>query len=107
MSRLSRSLEHELRDADVPLGEAALAVAEVEVPQPAEALVGEPLHRGAVRGQVPAPGGERPRVVRAVVLELAQAEVARLRRGAGQRRDRGDAAPREDVALDEVHLAPR
>ena len=96
---------HQLNGPKHCLGEAALAVAEVELPQAAEMLV-EPEGPDLIPILLEArtPPAQRFRVVRPDVLEVHEPQVRSGRRSA-QCADRRHEAARKDVALDEVDLA--
>src|SRR5262249_12453464 len=101
----ARLAQQELGVADVPLGEAALAVRKVVLPQPEEALgEAECADAVAVLEAARAPAGQDRRVVRPDLRGPSDAHP----RGAQERLldlgQRRQLAAGEDVALDEVGL---
>ncbi|KAG1478955.1 hypothetical protein G6F54_013943 [Rhizopus delemar] len=95
------------RDTDRALEEAALAVRQVELPQPAEARVEALcLHRGQLRQEALAPGAQGQRIGVPEILLGDQLQVAGSGLGRHDRVDRWNETTREDVAFDVVDAAP-
>src|SRR5512139_1599835 len=81
--------------------EAALAVAQIELPHAHEAVVETELpHGGEVSEETFAPMSKCGRVVRPDVFEVRHLEVCRFGCGCGNGSDRRDEAAGEDEALD-------
>src|ERR1044072_8960373 len=100
--------QQHLHVSDHALHETAFAVAEVILPHAYEFLaVPEAPHLHEVGAQVVPPVRQRGGIVRADVVEVEQPQIAGARDGRTQRGYRRNAAAREDVALDEIHRAPR
>ena len=96
----------QLYQADGPLPESPFTVGEVEVPEPDEILAVTEL--GQLRGQRQeafAPVGQGTGIVVAVIVQPYQLHVGLPRQQTRHLGDAGQAASREDVALDEVHPA--
>ncbi len=99
---VARLGERELDVTDAPLGKAGLAVLEVQRPKPPKALViSKVVERFGVRGEVPLPAPECLDVVRGQVLEPDRLHVGAASDVAGDHLERGQAAAREDVGVDE------
>src|SRR5690606_10158539 len=105
---VARARQQQVHVADRALHEAALAVAQVELPHADEAFVVTlAAHFVELVHETLAPVAQRERVAGADVFQVHQAQVAGARRGAGERADAGNEAAGEDEALDEVHRTQR
>ena len=103
LSSIARLGQQQLHILDAPLAEATLAVAEVEIPQAAKALVVAEVRQtlGGLEEAL-APQREGRGVVGGDVLQVHLAQVGHARQLARDHLQRGQAAAGEDVGVDEA-----
>src|SRR5688572_1005757 len=96
--------QQHLHVSEYALRKTAFAVAKVVLPHAHEGVVvAQRADAGQVGPEIEAPVRQRGGVVRTDVVHVEHTQVAGACDGLGQRGDGGNAAAREDVALDEVH----